>query len=143
MPSITSAETIEKLKLVFATHGLPCKLVTDNGSSFTSEEFQSFLAQNGIVHVTSAPYHPSSNGLAERAVQTFKQGLKRTQGTSIQDRLTKFLFNYRITPHTTTGASPASLLMGRRIRSRLDTLFPDITPRVESQQLKQAQQHDS
>ena len=78
MPSITSTQTIEKLRIVFATHGLPRKVVTDNGSSFTSEEFRTFMANNGIVHVTTAPYHPSSNGLAERAVQTVKQGQKES-----------------------------------------------------------------
>ncbi len=98
MPSITSAQTIEKLRIVFATHGLPRKVVTDNGPSFTSEEFRTFLSNNGVTHVTTAPYHPSSNGLAERAVQTFKQGLKRTSGATIQERLSKFLFQYRITP---------------------------------------------
>ena len=65
MHSITSANTIEKLRMVFATHGLPRKVVTDNGS-FTSEEFRTFMSENGITHVTTAPYHPSSNGLTDR-----------------------------------------------------------------------------
>ena len=94
MTSITSTKTIEKLWIIFADHGLPRKVVTDNGSSFTSEEFKSFLSQNGIVHVTTAPL---SNGLAERAVQTFKKGLKRTPGATIQEKLSKILFTYRIT----------------------------------------------
>ena len=55
---------------MFATHGLPEMLVTDNASYFTSQEFQDFAKLNGIRHVTSAPYHPAPNGLAERAVQT-------------------------------------------------------------------------
>ena len=143
MQSITSSKTIEKLRIVFATHGLPQKVVTDNGPSFTSEEFRTFMSLNGIVHVTTSPYHPSSNGLAERAVQTFKQGLKRTPGSTIQERLSKFLFTYRITPHTTTGVPPAMLLMGRLLRCRWDSLFPNPAEKVESQQSKQAQQHDS
>ena len=143
MQSITSSKTIEKLRITFANYGLPRKVVTDNGSSFTSEEFRTFMSENGIVHVTSAPYHPSSNGLAERAVQTFKNGIKRTQGSTIQERLSKFLFTYRITPHTTTGIAPSQLLMNRRLRSRLDSLFPDTTSRVEKQQVRQAEQHDN
>ena len=143
MPSITSTQTIENLRIVFANHGLPQKVVTDNGSSFTSEEFRTIMSHNGIMHVTTAPYHPSSNGLAERAVQTFKQGLRRTSGSFLQERLSKFLFTYRLTPQSTTGVTPSSLLMGHRIRSRLDALFPSVTSRVEKQQSKQAAYHDS
>ena len=54
--------------------------MTDNGPSFTSKEFQSFMTENGIIHKKSSPYHPATNGLAERAVQTFKCGLKKLSG---------------------------------------------------------------
>ena len=143
MQSITSSKTIEKLRIIFANHGVPRKVVTDNGPSFTSKEFQIFLSDNGIVHTLTTPYHPSSNGLAERAVQTVKNGIKRTPGATVQEKLSKFLFTYRITPQTTTGIAPAQLLMGRRLRSRLDRLFPDHTQKVENQQSKQAQYHDT
>ena len=69
----TSTVTIEHLRSIFSTHGLPEMLVMDNGSVFTSEEFKTFTKQNGIRHSTSAPYHPASNELAEKAVQTFKE----------------------------------------------------------------------
>ena len=49
----------------------------------------------------------SSNGMAERAVQTFKLGLKRATKTNVLVELDNFLFHYRITPHTTTGVAPA------------------------------------
>ncbi len=65
MQSTSSAMTIEKLHLIFSTHGLPQKIVSDNGPSFTSDEFKKFMQKNGIRHVTSAPYHLSTNGLAE------------------------------------------------------------------------------
>ena len=52
-------------------------VVTDNGSNFVGKEFEAFLKQNGIRHIKTAAYHPSSNGLAERAVQTFKEGMKK------------------------------------------------------------------
>ena len=86
MSTITSSKTIETLKTVFATHGLLQTIVTDNGSSFTSEKFKRFMDNNGIKHITSAPYHPSSNGQAERAVQTLKQGIKRTPGANVQEK---------------------------------------------------------
>ena len=96
MPSITSAKTIEKLRIIFATHGLPQKHVTNNGSTFTSSEFLQFTEKNGIKHVTSAPYHPSTNGLAERAVQTFKRAIERMHNLPIQDRLSKFLLTVHV-----------------------------------------------
>ena len=143
MQSISSANTIEKLCMVFATHGLPQKVVTDNGPSFTSEEFRAYMSSNGITHVTTAPYHPASNGLAERAVQTFKRGFKATKGDTPQEKLSKFLFDYRITPHTTTGVAPSQLLMNRRLRSRFDCLFPDLQSRVQKKQAEQAASHDN
>lgn len=143
MKSITTAKLLEKLHMVFATLGLPQKIVTDNGPSFTSSEFKDFVSRNGIKHITSSPYHPSSNGLAERAVQSFKHAIKKIPGQTVQEKLSKFLFNYRITPHTTTGIPPAELLVGRRLRSRLDLLYPEVSSKVEHQQHKQKQQHDS
>ena len=67
--SATAAGTTAKLRHV---HGLPERIVTDNGPQFTSQEFKEFLEKNGITHIPVAPYHPSSNGQDERAVQTFK-----------------------------------------------------------------------
>ena len=126
--------------MVFATHSLPRKVVTDNGPSFTSEEFRAFMSENGITHVTTAPYHPSSNGLVERVVQTVKRGLKATKGDSLQERLSKFLFTYRITPRTNTGIAPVQLLMNRQLRSRFDRLFPDLQ-HVQKKQAEQAASH--
>ena len=71
MHSITAAKSIEVLRVIFSTHGLPQKVVTDNEPTFTSSEFLEFMATNGIKLIHSAPYHPSTNGLAEHAVQLF------------------------------------------------------------------------
>ena len=143
MQSITTAKTIEKLRSIFATHGLPKTIVSDNGPSFTSEDFKTFLRSNGVRHITSALYHPSTNGLAERAVQTVKRGLKQMVGASVEEKLSKFLHKYRITPHSTTGISPSELLMGRRLRSRLDLLHPDLPDKVKGKQWKQKLAHDT
>ena len=137
MNSITSISTIEKLQQIFAVHGLPKTIVTDNGSSFTSTVFKEFFDSNAIRHITASPYQPSTNGLAERAVQSFKNALRKIQGGSLQSRLTRFLFRYRLTPHTTTDYSPAEMLMGRRPRSHIDLLHPDIGKKVEERQQKQ------
>ena len=139
----TSQSTIEKLRMLFATHGLPETIVSDNGSLFKSAEFALFMNRNAIQHLTSAPYHPASNGLAERAVQTLKGALRKEGGgESLETRIARFLFTYRITPHTTTGIAPAELLMNRRPRSRLDLLHPDVSGRIKMKQQKQKVGHD-
>ena len=102
----TSTVTIDQLHSIFATHGLPEMLVTDNGTVFTSDEFSRFTKQNSIRHVRSAPYHPASNGLVERAVQTFKDFMKKMKDGSVEVNVSRFLLQYRITPHSTTGISP-------------------------------------
>ena len=141
--SSTSLVTIEKMRSTFATLGLPEQLVTDNGPSFTSEEFRQFMQNNGIHHITTSPYHPSSNGLAERAVQTFKSGMKKLTEGSLETRLTRFLFHYCTTPHATTEQSPAELMFGRQLRTRLDLLKPDIGKRVRAHQEHQKRAHDA
>jgi len=128
---------------LFAQFGLPETIVTDNGSCFTSDEFQIFLKQNGIKHVASAPYHPSTNGLAERAVQIVKKGLKKVSQGSVKSRLAKILLAYRTTPHSTTGNTPAKLLLNKNLRTRLDLLKPNTATHVESKQLAQKKSHDS
>ena len=141
MLSITAVLTIEKLKSIFSTHELPDTIVTDNGTTFTSSQFQEFIKQNGITHIRSAPFHPKSNGLAEKAVQIFKNSMKKMTG-SIESRLSKFLFQYRIIPQTTTGLSPAELLFNRKIKSHLDLLYPDLQLKVKEKQLVQKRNHD-
>nr|XP_055046280.1 LOW QUALITY PROTEIN: uncharacterized protein K02A2.6-like [Misgurnus anguillicaudatus] len=142
LKNITAVVTIDVLRQVFSVHGLPDMLVTDNGPTFTGELFQTFMKRNGIRHVRTAPFHPASNGLAERAVQTLKQGLKRMSGDSVETNLCRFLFQYRITPQTTTGQTPAEMLLGRKPKSLLDLLHPDVRGRVRAQQEKQKFRHD-
>lgn len=136
MTSTTSSATIEKLREAFSRYGLPETFVSDNGTQFTSEEFRMFLRSNGIRHVLTAPYHPSTNGIAERFVQSLKQGLKKSDVHPFHLRLQNFLLTYRNTPHATTGESPAILLMGRRLRSRLDLVKPSLTSEVQHRQFK-------
>jgi transposase InsO family protein len=94
---------IEKLRTTFARFGLPEVIVTDNTACFNSDEFRSFLKQNGIKHLTSALYHPSSNGLAERAIQILKQGLKKVTSGTLSSPVDTVLCFYHITLQTTTG----------------------------------------
>ena len=104
-----------------------------------------FMKKNGIKHIRCSPYHPSSNGAAERFVQTFKQSMKASKqdGRCIAHRLENFLLTYyRTTPHATTNSTPATLFMGRDIRTRFDLLKPDLEGNVSKKQAKQVIHHD-
>ena len=65
MPTTTSTKTIETLRSLFVRYGLPEQVVLGNGPQFMSDEFKGFCKSNGIRHITSAPYHPSTNGAIE------------------------------------------------------------------------------
>jgi transposase InsO family protein len=138
----TSTVTIEKLRGTFVTFGLPEMIVSDNGTAFTSKYFQEFTQVNGIVYTKTAPYHPASNGLAERAVQTFKEGTKKMVGGSVECKLFRFLLKYRVTPQATTGVSPSELMSGRRLRTHLDLLRPNLGSKVRQNQARQKKTHD-
>lgn len=144
MTSTTSAKTIDVLRTLFDRYGLPEQLVSDNGPQFTSEEFTAFMTSNGVKHIRTAPYHPSSNGQAERFVQTFKRGMKAGEESapSLNARLSQFLLAYRSTPHATTNVSPSELFLKRKIRTRFDLLKPDLQSRVMSKQEDQKKYHD-
>ena len=109
MTSSTTTATILRLRQTFATHGLQCTLVSDNGTAFTSDEFQNFCRSNSIKHISSAPFHPASNGLAERAVQTIKDSLRKINGGDLEIRMYQFLSRYWVMPQTTTGQTPAEM----------------------------------
>ena len=137
LSSTSSSAIISSLRSIFVQFGLPSMLVTDNGRYFTSSEFEYFLKQQGIRHYLFSPYHPSSNGLAERGVQIFKKEMSKLKDGSLVDRLSHILFYNHMTPQTTTGMSPAELLQNRRLRSRLDLIKPDLQVRIEKKQYNQ------
>lgn len=108
----TSQTTIVHLKSIFSRHGIPDKLVSDNGPQYNSETFRNFAHNYGFQHVTSSPKYPQGNGEAERAVQTVKRLLAEAKDPYIA------LLTYRSTP-LQHGKSPAELLMGRKLQSTL------------------------
>ena len=106
MGQATTTNTIAALRRVFSYFGLPEHLVTDNGSQFTSAEFQKFLKENDIEHTLTAPGHPATNGLAERYVGEFKDKLNKIgdTGETVQTKLDRFLLLHKPTP-TSLGTS--------------------------------------
>ena len=143
--STSTAKTIAVLRHLFAAYGLPEQVVSDNGPQFTAEEFKTFMKSNGVKHIRCAPYHPSSNGAAERFIQTFKRSMKASQkdGRTLSHHLADFLLTYRATPHATTGRAPSTLFLQRHLRTRLSLLQPDTEKHVHQKQADQVKQHNT
>lgn len=123
----TSAKVvINCLRSLFARFGLPDTLVSDNGPPFSSIELSDYLKCNGIKHLFSPPYHAQSNGAAENCVKNIKKALKKAymEKVDLDEAIQRFLFNYRISHHCTTGVSPAMLMFGRPLKTRLDLIRP-------------------
>ena len=139
--STSSKSTTAILEQEFAHFGYPHTLVTDNATTFMSQEFQAWCKQRGIVHLTGAPYHPATNGAAERLIQSFKQALRKSS-LPPKEALQEFLMQYRRIPFA-SGLSPSELLNGRRIRTKIDTLVPSIPHLLQGRQSKQASKYSN
>ena len=105
----TSQSIISALKGLFARHGIPETIVSDNGPQFSSQEFAEFAQTYSFHHITSSPHYPQSNGQVERAVKTVKKFLSDPSDPCLS------LLAYRVTPLPWCNLLPAQLLMGRQI----------------------------
>ncbi|UYV71663.1 K02A2.6-like, partial [Cordylochernes scorpioides] len=128
---LTASVVVRSCKSIFARHGIPETVVSDNGTQFgAAREFENFARQYGFTHVTSSPRFPQSNGMAEAGVKIAKMILKKNQDPSLG------LLEYRSTP-LENGYSPAELLMGRKLRTTLPIAPENLNPKlVDSQTLK-------
>lgn len=117
LTSTTSNAVITAVKSIFARHGTPEVVMSDNGPQYSSQEFKNFSKQWDFEHITSSPHYAQSNGLAESSVKTVKTMLKKCLDSPDSD-FYKALLAYRSTP-LENGQSPAQMLMNRRIRSSL------------------------
>ena len=117
----TSEKIVSLLSKIFVTHGLPLSVRTDSGSQFVSDYFKT--EENGIEHRWITPLWPQANGEIERQNRSILKRLRiaQVEGRNWRSEMDDFLM-YRGTPHSTTGSSPAELLFGRRIRTKLPQL---------------------
>ena len=122
LTTTTSQSIINSLKTVFARHGIPETLRTDNGPQFSSQQFAEFAKQYDFIHTSSSPHFPASNGQAERTVQTVKHLLKDADDPPLA------LLSYKATPFPWCGRSPAELLMGRNIHTTLPQTSTSVIP---------------
>ena len=121
----TSKQVIAILKTIFARHGIPQTVVSDNAAQFSSQEFADFANAWNFTATNPSPRFPQSNGQAEAAVKIAKFILN-------QEDLALALLVYRSTPLPNIGLSPAKLLFGWRLRTTLPTLDKTLTPRFST-----------
>ena len=127
LTSTSSESVISQLKSIFAKYGICDTLISDNGPQFSSHLFSDFAKFYGFQHITSSPLYPQGNAEAERGVQTVKSLLKKSFTSKDDPYLA--LLSYRSTP-LKNGYSPAELLMGRKLRTRLPILPSELEPNL-------------
>ena len=109
---------ITALKPIFARHGIPSEITSDN-VPFTSHDFLKFSNQ---YRFTFSPKDSNANGKAEMGVKIIKKLLKKAYDSECDPYLA--MLNYRAAP-LECGKSPAQLLMGRNLRTRLPMILKD------------------
>jgi len=115
LKDMTTKTLIKNMKPIFATHGTPATLITDNGTNYASQEFKEFTKEWDINHIMTSPHHHKSNGKAESAVKIAENIVKKAKKEG-QD-VWKAMLEWRntVTPGLTN--SPAQRLMSRRTRT--------------------------
>jgi len=124
--SVTTRVVIDFHSSLFAPWGMPDAVTTNNGPQFISADFAAFVEERGIKHSRTTLYHPQANGGVEAFNQTLKNWLRAhlADGTPFSSALESTLLHYRATRHTTTGPSPAVLMLGWELQLPLDHLRP-------------------
>lgn len=113
----TTAEFI--VNEVICHHGLPRKILTDQGSAFKSKLITDLLSLLQVKQVQSAPYHPACNGLVERLNGTLLRSLKRYASDNIRSwdsYLPLVVFTYNTSVQSSTGYTPYEITHGRKAR---------------------------
>lgn len=123
------SQSLSYLKWLFLIMGL-----------FQQPGVPNLCEQNGIQHVRTAAYHPSSNGLTEHYVQIINDDLKKITASSLELWLARLLLRYTVTPQSMTEVSPVELMFGRKLRTILNLLQSDLGNRVRQPQAKQKQE---
>ena len=120
----TASKVIQCMAKMFCTHGLPIHVRSDNGPQFTSELFTKFMCENGIEHIKGIPYWLHSNGEVENHNKMLLKmaRIAKIESKEFRREVEQFLFSYHSTPHCTTGVSPAELLFGRQLRTKIPTV---------------------
>ena len=120
--STSNRVTCDRLRKIFATHGIPQGIESNNGPPFNSSDFREFTAEMGFQHHRITPEHPRANGDAESFMKVLNktEQTAHSEGRSSNSAIQYMLMGYRSTPHPATGYSPYEALFKRDTRTKLD-----------------------
>ena len=140
--STKASTVIPKLDKIFAMHGLPSSVTSDNGPPFNGDDYDRYLKHLGIKRDPSTPKWPQGNSEVERFNQTIGKALKtaKIEGRVWQQEINRFLLQYRTTPHSTTKVPPAELLFNRVVNGKLPTLLKE-TVKNRHKEARNNEQH--
>ena len=119
----TAVDVITHMKSIFTRHGIPERVMSDNGPQYACEAFEEFAREYHFRHITSSPKYPQSNREAERAVKTVKCLLKKEADPYLA------LLSYRAA-QLQVGYSPSELLMGRKLRTTVPIIRKQLVPHI-------------
>ena len=130
----TTRDVVNVYDHVFARHGLPLSIKSDNGPPFDAKEYEAYLKHNRIKPTPVTPKYAQANGEVEIQNKSIGKRIKiaHEEGKDWKYELLTYIAQYRVTPHTVTGKSPSSLMFNREIRCKL----PSLTQRVEELEVR-------
>lgn len=124
MRKIDTADTIKRLRPIFARFGFPESITADNGRQLVSNEFKNYCSENNIKLISTTPYWPQMNGEVERQNRSLLKRLIicQNEGSDWKKGLQEYLHMYRSVLHSTTLKTPSELMFGRNIRDKLPNM---------------------
>ena len=130
LKSTTSKSIMSKMNKTFTKYGFPEEIVTDNAPNLKSVDVAEYCSYFAIKHTKVCPYWPQGNAEIERFYRTLGKAIRTltVEGKSWKEHIDYFLFQYRTTPHSVTGESPAKLLIGRELRGKIPTIMTQREP---------------
>lgn len=121
--SLTSRETVEKLKLHQKDYGNPSRFVTDRGTAFTGREFEEYCKEEDIEHICITTGIPRGNGQVERMNQIILSILAKMcveEPTHWYKHISKVQRAINSTYQRSINTSPFELLTGTKLKLKQD-----------------------
>ena len=111
----------------FSVFGFPQCLMSDQGTEFCGKVIAAMCSLLGVEKIRTTPYHPQTNGSAERVHQMLQRMIGKLDPEKRKKwptHIGSIIIVYNSTRSLVTGYSLYYLMFGRRPRLPIDLLFP-------------------